>query len=85
MAKNGSLVDSSEEHQGKEYFGNEKRGIQITAGAGEVIQGWDMALLSMSLGEIADITISPKYAFGEEGRPPKIPPKSWVIFRVEVL
>ena len=59
--------------------------MRITAGTGAVIEGWDMALLTMRLGEKADIFITSKYAFGDEGRPPRIPPKSSVIFTVEVL
>ena len=44
-----------------------------------------MALLTMRLGEISDIFLKPKYAFGERGRPPKIPGNTNVIFKVELL
>ena len=44
-----------------------------------------MALLTMRLGEKADVFLTSKYAFGDEGRPPRIPPKASVIFTVEVM
>lgn len=44
-----------------------------------------MGLLTMRLGEKADLWIAAKYAFGDEGRPPKIPGGAPVIFTVELL
>ena len=79
-------MDSSDVYESKpEMRGDDGVGIKIKAGTGAVIDGWDMALLTMRLGERADIFLQPKYAFGEKGRPPKIPPNSRVIFRVELL
>jgi len=52
---------------------------------GQVIEGWDMGLLTMRLGEKSDLYIKAKYAFGDEGRPPKIPGGAPVIFTVELL
>jgi FKBP-type peptidyl-prolyl cis-trans isomerase len=60
-------------------------GIKIIVGMGNVIEGWDMGLLTMRLGEQCDLFLIPKYAFGDEGRPPKIPGKAKVIFRMELL
>ena len=39
----------------------------------------------MRLGEKSDLYIKAKYAFGDEGRPPKIPGGAPVIFTVELL
>ena len=44
-----------------------------------------MGLLSMGLGEKCDLFIESKYAFGDEGRPPKIPSKANVVFNVELI
>ena len=60
-------------------------GMILTAGMGEVIDGWDMCMLTMRLGEKVDCFIDSKYAFGDEGRPPKIPGKSRVIFNMEIV
>ena len=78
--ENGMVVDKSSSHidKGDEYF-------TITVGMGEVIDGWDMGLMSMTLGEKCDLFIAAKYGFGEAGKPPKIPKGSPIIFRVELL
>ena len=59
--------------------------LRLVVGLGNVIDGWDLGLLSMGLGEKCDLFIKAKYAFGDEGRPPKIPGKADVIFNVELL
>ena len=41
--------------------------------------------MNMKLGEKCDLFIAAKYAFGDEGRPPKVPPKAPVIFNVELI
>ena len=60
-------------------------GLRLVVGLGNVIDGWDMGLLSMGLGEKCDLFITAKYAFGDEGRPPKIPGKANVVFNVELI
>lgn len=39
----------------------------------------------MKKGEVAKITCSPEYAYGEAGSPPKIPPNATLNFEVELL
>ena len=39
----------------------------------EVIEGWEVAVKSMRRNERSQFLISPKYAFGEVGCPPRIP------------
>ncbi|KAG9403842.1 FK506-binding protein 2B [Aphanomyces cochlioides] len=39
----------------------------------------------MSIGETAKITCAPKLAYGVRGRPPKIPPNTTLVFKVELI
>ena len=76
----GAIVDHHRPHA---QPGDE--GLRLAVGLGNVIDGWDMGLLSMGLGEKCDLFLTSKYAFGDEGRPPKIPGKASVVFRIELL
>ncbi|KAK7075714.1 Peptidyl-prolyl cis-trans isomerase fkbp4, partial [Halocaridina rubra] len=48
----------------------------------EVIKAWDLGVASMKKSELARLTCASKYAYGENGSPPKIPPNSTLIFEV---
>ena len=51
-----------------------------------MIKGWDEALLTMSVGEVAQITIEPEWAYGKKGVPEaKIPPNATLIFELELM
>ena len=54
-------------------------------GIGQVVQGLEEAIKSMRCGERSTITIPFAYAYGEEGIPPAIPPRSNLICDVELL
>merc|ERR550532_3627669 len=45
----------------------------FTLGKGQVIKGWDQGVITMKKGEIAKFTLSPEFAYGAAGSPPKIP------------
>jgi len=53
--------------------------------SGQVIPGWDQALLGRRLGEVIDLTIPAELAYGSAGVPPVIPPDSSLRFRVELV
>lgn len=72
---NGEKFDSS---VGKQPF-------TFNIGTGQVIKGWDEGVRGMSLGEIANLTISPDYGYGARGAPPDIPPNSVLVFQVQLL
>ena len=72
----GPIFDSSRERG--EPFG-------FTLGAAHVIRGWDEGFAKMRVGERALLTVAAKYAYGEEGSPPKIPPKATLAFDVELI
>jgi FK506-binding protein 4/5 len=59
--------------------------LSVDIGTGRVIKGWDVGVMSMHLGEKAELTCSPDYAYGAEGSPPKIPANATLIFTVELV
>jgi Ca2+-binding RTX toxin-like protein len=59
--------------------------FSFTLGSGQVIQGWDQALVGRRLGEVLDLTIPAALAYGSVGAPPSIPPDSPLRFRVELV
>jgi FKBP-type peptidyl-prolyl cis-trans isomerase len=54
-------------------------------GENQVIEGLDVAVSKMSLGEEIEATIPFPYAYGVAGYPPVVPPRATLIFRVELL
>jgi peptidylprolyl isomerase len=74
--KSGTIFDSSV-----------KRGqpIKFTLGQGQVIKGWDEALQLMRSGDKFRLIIPYQLAYGENGRGQSIPPKSDLIFDVEMI
>ncbi|KAI1304065.1 FK506-binding protein 2B [Mortierella claussenii] len=62
--------------------------LRFKVGSGRVIAGWDEAMLSMSRGEKAKITIEAEHAYGKKGVPDAkvpIPPNTRLIFDVELV
>lgn len=73
--KNGETFDSS---VGREPF-------EVTVGKGEVIKGWDKGLVGMKQGGKRKLTIPHDLGYGEQGSPPKIPPRATLLFDIELL
>eukprot|EP00871_Galdieria_phlegrea_P005202 jgi/Galph1/5683/GphlegSOOS_G4392.1 len=73
---NGEVFDSTKERQEPFTF---------TVGQGQVIKGWDIALCTMKVGEVATIRCSPSYAYGKKGVPPVIPSSAYLTFEIQVL
>lgn len=74
LASDGTEFDSSYKR---------KREFQFKIGIGEVIQGWDVGVMKMSLGEKAILSISSDYGYGTSGNGP-IPPSADLKFEVHL-
>mmetsp|Transcript_40167 Transcript_40167/g.64383 ORF Transcript_40167/g.64383 Transcript_40167/m.64383 type:complete len:109 (+) Transcript_40167:104-430(+) len=77
----GTLLD------GSKFDSSKDRGqpFQFTIGEGQVIKGWDVGMMQMSVGQHAKLTCTPDFAYGPRGFPPVIPPNSTLVFEVELL
>jgi peptidylprolyl isomerase len=73
--QNGTIFDSSKS----------RNTFKFVLGEGSVIQGWEIAVASMKKGEIAEVVLAYNYAYGERGMGDKIPPKSTLIFEIELI
>jgi FKBP-type peptidyl-prolyl cis-trans isomerase len=76
----GKLMD------GKKFDSSYDRGkpIEFTVGKGQVIKGWDEALLGMKKGEKRVLIIPSSLGYGPSGRGP-IPPNATMVFDVELI
>jgi peptidyl-prolyl cis-trans isomerase A (cyclophilin A) len=72
----GTVFDSS-------YQRNDP--IETIIGVGKVIPGWDEAFLTMKEGEKRVLILPDYLGYGEYGHPPVIPPRSTLIFDVELI
>jgi peptidylprolyl isomerase len=76
LSPDGTVFDSSRD-----------RGepLKFTVGGDDFIKGWDVGIASMSRGEKAILRMSPSYAYGDEGQPPKIPGGATLEYEVELI
>lgn len=75
----GSLLD------GCVFDSSVRRGTPAQFAIGEVIEGWNEALKTMSAGEKRTLIIPPDLGYGTMGYPGVIPPNSYLVFDVELI
>jgi cyclophilin family peptidyl-prolyl cis-trans isomerase len=75
----GSMLD------GRIFDSSVQRGQPASFRIGEVIPGWNEALLAMKKGEKRLLIIPPELAYGERGYPGVVPPNAFLVFEVELL
>lgn len=70
---------------GKIFDSSIHRGAPVSFQIGQVIDGWNEALVTMHKGEKRTLIIPPELGYGVYGVPNVIPPNSTLIFDVELL
>jgi protein-disulfide isomerase len=72
---------------GKEFDSSRKRSspFSFEVGKGTVIKGWEQGLVGMKVGGRRKLTIPPDLAYGDKGVGSTIPPKSTLLFDIELL
>ena len=79
---NGTKFDSSRDTANN---GQPRTPISFPQSFRRVIAGWDLGFEGMRVGARRRLFIPYQLAYGEPGRPPTIPPKSELIFDVELM
>merc|ERR1712241_168728 len=73
-----TMIESSRDAEGEPF--------EFVTGTGQVIEGWEVAIPQLSLGQRAAVTLSPDMAYGEEGAGDGvIPPNAAIIFDIEIV
>lgn len=72
----GNIFDSSYDRENP---------LRFKTGVGQVIPGWDEAIMLLKVGDKAKLIVPPELAYGEAGVGQDIPPNSTLYFEVELL
>ena len=58
--------------------------FQFTLDRGQVIEGWDLGVPCMLVGETRELKIAPELGYGARGKPP-VPPNATLLFEIELV
>jgi hypothetical protein len=72
----GAIVDTS--------YTFERSSFEFTLGDKRVIPGWEYGIRGMRRGEIRELIIDPKMAYGKRASGDRVPPNSTLIFEIEL-
>ena len=61
-----------------------ERPFQFQLDAGQVIEGWDLGVACMLVGETRELKIAPELGYGARGKPP-VPPNATLLFEIELV
>jgi len=81
----GTLLDGTKFDSSVDPSFNHVEPFPYTLGQNQVIQGWELGILGMKVGEKRKLTIPPELAYGAAGRPPVIPQNATLIFEIDML
>ena len=70
---------------GTEFDKTDDDPFYFKLGGGEVIEGWDICVASMTIGEECECFLNSKYAYGSSGAGDVIKPNSNLIFKMNLL
>uniref|UniRef100_K1PHA7 peptidylprolyl isomerase n=2 Tax=Magallana gigas TaxID=29159 RepID=K1PHA7_MAGGI len=59
--------------------------LSFVLGDGDVIQAWDLAVALMEEGQVIELQTDARFAYGEKGRKPDIPPNSSIAYIIELV
>ena len=85
MNYTGTLADGTVFDSNVDPKFNHVQPFVFTIGSQQVIQGWDLGIVGMKVGEKRSLVINPELAYGTTGAGGVIPPNATLTFEVELL
>ncbi|KAG5626903.1 hypothetical protein H5410_012121 [Solanum commersonii] len=67
------------------YTNMGKSPYKFRLGDKDVIEGWNLGLAGMRVGDKRRLTVPPSIGYGSEGAGENIPPNSWLVFDIELI
>ena len=82
----GALADGRKFDSSRDSVnGKPQPPIAFELGAGRVMQGWERGLAGMQVGGQRRLFVPYRLAYGASGQPPAIPPRTDLVFDIELM
>lgn len=81
----GTLLDGTKFDSNVDPSFGHVQPFQFTLGQNKVINGWELGVLGMKVGEKRKLIIPPELAYGSQSPSPLIPANSTLIFEIDLL